>query len=191
MTAQIILASASPRRSELLNQIGIRHSIKAVDVDETPLPGESPLVYVERVAAEKSAACRAILNQDLPVLSADTSVVCDGLIMGKPENMQHAFDMLGRLSGRTHLVYSAVSLRGDGHWQAVSVSEVRFRALTQAEIAAYWHTGEPCDKAGAYAIQGLGGIFIESIRGSFSGVMGLPLFETAQLLAKQGIKVIA
>lgn len=191
MTAQIILASASPRRSELLNQIGIRHRIKAVDVDETPLPGESPLVYVERVAAEKSAACRAILNQDLPVLSADTSVVCDGLIMGKPENMQHAFDMLGRLSGRTHQVYSAVSLRGDGHWQAVSVSEVRFRVLTQAEIAAYWHTGEPCDKAGAYAIQGLGGIFIESIRGSFSGVMGLPLFETAQLLAKQGIKVIA
>lgn len=191
MTAQIILASASPRRSELLKQIGIRHSIRTVDIDETPLPGESPLVYVERVAAEKSAACRAVLNQDLPVLSADTSVVCDGHIMGKPENREHAIAMLSRLSGRTHQVYSAVSLRGDRHWLAVSVSEVTFRPLSQAEIVAYWHTGEPCDKAGAYAIQGLGGIFIESITGSFSGVMGLPLFETAQLLAKQGIQVIA
>lgn len=191
MTAQIILASSSPRRSELLKQIGIRHAVRTVDIDETPLPGESPLVYVERVAAEKSAACRAILNLDLPVLSADTSVVCDGRLMGKPENMQHAIDMLSRLSGRTHQVYSAVSLRGDRHWQAVSVSEVTFRLLSQAEIVAYWHTGEPRDKAGAYAIQGLAGIFIESITGSFSGVMGLPLFETAQLLAQQGISVIA
>lgn len=191
MTAQIILASASPRRSELLKQIGIRHIVKAVDIDETPWPHESPLAYVERVAAEKSAACRATLNLDLPVLSADTSVVCDGEIMGKPENRQHAVDMLSRLSGRCHQVYSAVSLRGDHHWQSVSISEVTFRTLSRDEIVAYWHSGEPCDKAGAYAIQGLGGIFIESITGSFSGVMGLPLFETAQLLAKQGIKVIA
>lgn len=191
MTAQIILASASPRRSELLKQIGIRHSIRAVDIDETPLPGESPLVYVERVAAEKSAACRAMWNQDLPVLSADTSVVCDGHIMGKPENLQHAIEMLGRLSGRVHQVYSAVSLRGDHHWQAISVSEVKFRPLSQTEIVAYWHSGEPRDKAGAYAVQGLGSIFIESIRGSFSGIMGLPLFETAQLLAKQGISALA
>ncbi|QPK62217.1 septum formation inhibitor Maf [Methylomonas sp. LL1] len=191
MTPQIVLASASPRRSELLTQIGIRHLIKAVDIDESPWPHESPLAYVERVATEKSAACRALLQDNLPVLAADTSVVCDGLIMGKPDNLEHAFAMLGRLSGRSHQVYSAVSLRGDHHWQAVSVSEVRFRPLSQAEIVAYWHTGEPCDKAGAYAIQGLASIFIESITGSFSGVMGLPLFETAQLLAKQGIKVIA
>ena len=191
MTPQIVLASASPRRSELLNQIGIHHLIKAVDIDETPWPHESPLAYVERVATEKSAACRAALQDDLPVLAADTSVVCDGHIMGKPETMEHAIAMLTRLSGRSHQVYSAVSLRGDHHWQAVSVSEVRFRPLSHAEIVAYWHTAEPCDKAGAYAIQGLASIFIESITGSFSGVMGLPLFETAQLLAKQGIKVIA
>jgi septum formation protein len=98
--------------------------------------------------------------------------------------------MLTLLSGRSHRVYSAVSLRGDHHWQALSVSEVCFRTLTEDEIAAYWRTGEPCDKAGAYAIQGLASIFVESISGSFSGVMGLPLFETAQLLAKQGIRVI-
>ena len=190
MTPQIVLASASPRRSELLQQIGIRHVIKAVDIDETPWPHESPLAYVERVAAEKSAVCRALLQDDLPVLAADTSVVCEGQIMGKPENLQHAATMLNKLSGRSHQVYSAVSLRGDRHWQAVSVSEVRFRSLSEAEILAYWQTGEPQDKAGAYAIQGLASIFIESITGSFSGVMGLPLFETAQLLAKQGIKVI-
>lgn len=189
--SQIILASASPRRSELLNQIGIRHVIHVVDIDETPLPHESALVYVERVAAEKSAACRALRNDDLPVLAADTTVVVDGMILGKPRDIEHAVDMLMQLSGRTHQVYSAVSLRGNQHWQAVSISEVRFRSLTRDEIVAYWQTGEPCDKAGAYAIQGLGSVFIETISGSFSGVMGLPLYETAELLAKQGIRVIA
>lgn len=191
MQPQLILASASPRRSELLKQIGVCHLVNAVDIDETPLAGESPKDYVQRVAAEKSAACRDLLNPDLPILSADTTVVCDDEIMGKPENLQHAVAMLSKLSGRSHLVYSAVSLRSDQHWQALSVSEVRFRALSQAEIIDYWQTGEPCDKAGAYAIQGLGSVFIESITGSFSGVMGLPLFETAQLLAQKGINVIA
>lgn len=191
MTPQLVLASASPRRSELLNQIGIRHLIKTVDIDESPWPHESPLCYVERVASEKSAACRSLLQNDLPVLAADTCVVCDGIIMGKPENKPHAVAMLSKLSGRVHQVYSAVSLRGEHHWQAVSVNEVKFRTLSHEEIEAYWHTGEPCDKAGAYAIQGLASIFIESITGSFSGVMGLPLYETAQLLAKQGISVIA
>lgn len=190
MTPQLVLASASPRRSELLNQIGISHLIKAVNIDETPWPHESPLAYVERVASEKSAACRSLLREELPVLAADTCVVCDDIIMGKPENKQQAIEMLSRLSGRSHQVYSAVSLRGNHHWQAVSVSEVRFRTLSYDEIEAYWQTGEPCDKAGAYAIQGLASIFIESITGSFSGVMGLPLFETAQLLAKQGISII-
>lgn len=191
MTAQLVLASASPRRSELLNQIGIAHVIQAVDIDETPWPHESPMAYVERVATEKSAACRSLRDDDLPVLAADTSVICDGKILGKPDNLQHAVEMLSLLSGRTHEVYSAVSLRGHHHWQALSVSEVTFKSLSQAEIVAYWQTGEPHDKAGAYAIQGLGSVFIRSITGSFSGVMGLPLFETAQLLAKQGIKVIA
>lgn len=188
---QIILASASPRRSELLTQIGVRHHIVPVDIDETPWPGEAPAAYVTRVAAEKSAACQAMLNQDLPVLSADTSVVCDGCILGKPENNQHALAMLSRLSGRSHQVYSAVSLRGDLHGQALSISQVTFRELSLEEIMAYWRTGEPSDKAGAYAIQGIGGIFIKTITGSFSGVMGLPLFETAQLLAQQDIKIIA
>lgn len=191
MKPQLVLASASPRRSELLHQIGISHFINAVDIDETPHRHESPVAYVERMALEKSAACRALLEDNLPVLAADTTVVCGGQILGKPEHRQHAIEMLSLLSGRSHQVYSAVSLRGDQHWQALSVNEVKFRTLTQDEIAAYWQTGEPCDKAGAYAIQGLASIFIESITGSFSGVMGLPLFETAQLLAKQGIRVIA
>ena len=190
MQPQIILASASPRRSELLKQIGISYRIMAVDINETPLANESPLAYVERVAAEKSAACQVLLNDNLPVLSADTSVICDGEIMGKPLDLDHAISMLSRLSGRSHQVYIAVSLRGDAHWQALSISEVKFKPLSTDEIIAYWQTGEPCDKAGAYAIQGLASTFIESITGSFSGVMGLPLYETAQLLAKQGIKVI-
>ncbi len=190
MQPQIILASASPRRSELLKQIGISHRIMAVDIDETPFANESPQTYVERVAAEKSAACQALLNDNWPVLSADTSVICDGEIMGKPVDLEHAISMLSRLSGRSHQVYSAVSLRGDDHWQALSISEVKFKMLSTDEIVAYWQTGEPCDKAGAYAIQGLASTFIESITGSFSGVMGLPLYETAQLLAKQGIRVI-
>jgi septum formation protein len=191
MAPQLILASASPRRSELLRQIGIRHLVKAVDIDETPLPHESPLVYVERVAAEKSALCRSLLEEDLPVLAADTTVVCDGRILGKPADLEQALEMLGLLSGRSHQVYTAISLRGLQHWQAVSVNEVSFRILSSAEMRAYWDTGEPCDKAGAYAIQGLASVFVESITGSFSGVMGLPLYETAQLLAKQGITVIS
>lgn len=190
-SAQLILASASPRRSELLRQIGISHQIHVVAIDETPFPQESPQQYVERVAAEKSAACQQRLQTGLPVLSADTSVICDGQIIGKPRDLEHAVSILSSLSGRSHQVYSAVSLRGDQHWQALSISEVRFKTLQYADIVAYWHTGEPCDKAGAYAVQGLASTFIESISGSFSGIMGLPLFETAQLLAKQGIKVIA
>lgn len=190
MSPQIILASASPRRSELLKQIGVRHSIMAVDVDETPLPGEDPAAYVERVAAEKSALCLAMTGADLPVLAADTSVICDGRILGKPDDLQHAIEMLSHLSGRSHQVYSAVSLRGAEHWQALSISEVRFRPLSHQEIVAYWQTGEPHDKAGAYAIQGLASVFIEAMSGSFSGVMGLPLFETAQLLSRAGIDII-
>ncbi|WFP48961.1 Maf family protein [Methylomonas sp. EFPC3] len=191
MQAQLILASASPRRRELLAQIGIRHAVMAVDIDETPFPGEAPAAYVERVAAEKSAVCAAQSDSRLPILAADTSVICDGRILGKPDDLQHAIEMLSRLSGRSHQVYSAVSLRsGQTHWQALSVSEVRFRPLSHQEIVAYWQTGEPCDKAGAYAIQGLASVFIESIAGSFSGVMGLPLFETAQLLSQAGIEVI-
>jgi len=126
----------------------------------------------------------------LPILAADTAVVLGDKIMGKPKNQEDAVVMLTRLSGQTHHVYTAISLRGKQHWQAVSITEVKFRDLAETEINAYWQTGEPADKAGAYAIQGLGGLFVESITGSFSGVVGLPLFETAELLAKQGIHLL-
>ncbi len=195
MTAQLILASASPRRAELLSQLGLNYIVSAVDIDETPLQNELALNYVQRIAAEKSAACVAKIKPELPVLAADTAVILDNYIMGKPKNQRHAKHMLQRLSGASHQVYSAVSLRrqdlnGLNHWEAVNITTVKFRKITDAEIQAYWQTGEPVDKAGGYAIQGLGSVFIESIEGSFSGVMGLPLFETAQLLATQGIKII-
>ena len=189
MSIQIILASASPRRKELLDQIKVSYQVYPVDLDETPLPNEKPLAYVRRLAAEKSAACVAQLKTDKPVLAADTSVILGDVIMGKPQSQDDATAMLSQLSGRTHQVYSAISLRGREHSQAVSITEVKFRRLTHQEILDYWFTGEPLDKAGSYAIQGLGGIFVESIVGSFSGVVGLPLFETAQLLSKQGIEL--
>lgn len=189
MSAQIILASASPRRQELLRQIGVTFKVLPVDLDETPLAGETPLAYVERIAAEKSASVFDRPDTNLPVLAADTAVILDGQIMGKPKDKADCLDMLGRLSGRTHQVFSAISLRGSAHWQAVSVTDVDFRAMTRQEMNAYWATGEPADKAGSYAIQGLGSVFVKSITGSFSGVVGLPLYETAELLAKQGIMV--
>ena len=183
----LILASASPRRQELLSQMGVSYALHPVDLDETPLANETPLAYVQRLAASKSAACVAERGNALPVLAADTTVVLDGLIMGKPKNYADAFAMLSRLSGKTHQVFTAVSVRGRGHDQAVSITDVTFRELSEQEIAAYWRSGEPLDKAGSYAIQGKGGLFVTSLTGSFSGVVGLPLFETAQLLSQQGI----
>ena len=193
MNEQLILASASPRRMELLDQIGVRYIVHPVDIDETPKDKEVALDYVCRVAAEKSAACVSELIDSLPVLAADTSVVLNGQIMGKPKNREHAMTMLNQLSGQTHSVYSAISLRSqckNKHYQALSKTEVRFRIISPEEIQSYWDTGEPKGKAGAYAIQGLASIFVDSIKGSFSGVVGLPLFETAELLSKQGIKII-
>lgn len=187
MTVQLILASASPRRKELLDQIRVRYKVKPVDLDESPQLNEAPLAYVQRIAAEKSAACAALLGDAIPILAADTTVVLDGLIMGKPKGQQDAIDMLRQLSGKTHQVMTALSLRGKQHDQVLSVTEVTFRPLSDVEIMAYWQTGEPADKAGSYAIQGLGAVFVASIQGSFSGVVGLPLFETAELLSKQGI----
>ena len=184
MSIQIILASASPRRKELLDQIKVTYKVHPVDLDETPLD------YVQRLAAEKSAACVDQLAADIPVLAADTVVILGDVIMGKPKNEADALAMLTQLSGKTHQVYSAISLRGrDEHSQAVSITEVTFRRLTKQEILDYLHSGEPLDKAGSYAIQGMGSMFVESIKGSFSGVVGLPLFETAELLSKQGIEL--
>lgn len=189
MSVQIILASASPRRMELLDQIKVTYRIHPVDLDETPLPDETPLDYVQRLAAEKSAACMSQLKTQIPVLAADTAVVLGDVIMGKPKDQADALAMLKQLSGKTHQVFSAISLRGREHGQAVSITEVTFRRLTECEMLEYWHSGEPVDKAGSYAIQGLGGVFVESIKGSFSGVVGLPLFETAELLSRQGVEI--
>jgi septum formation protein len=185
---QLILASSSPRRRQLLEQLAVRYEMALVSVDETPGAGESAESYVQRVAAEKSRSGWRITGGRLPVLAADTEVVLDGEVLGKPRNFQHAEVMLKRLSGRSHRVLSAVSLRrGDEHWEALSVSSIWFRDLTQQEINAYLASGEPHDKAGSYAIQGRGALFVCRLEGSFSGVMGLPLFETARLLTRVGI----
>jgi septum formation protein len=190
MTPELILASASPRRSELLNQLGLNHRVQVAAVDETPLSNEAPADYVLRVAHAKSLAVRQQLTiNNTVVLAADTAVVINNIIMGNPENLEHAITMLEQLSDNTHQVYSAVSVRGQSTQQVLSVSDVTFRAISTQEIIQYWHTGEPADKAGAYAVQGLASIFIQSITGSYSGIMGLPLFETAQILANEGIKV--
>lgn len=191
MTVHLILASASPRRKELLEQIGVHYVTYPIDLDESPKLNEAPAAYVQRLAAEKSAACALQIGTALPILAADTAVVCAGQIMGKPKHQQDALSMLRQLSGRTHQVYTALSLRGCSHEQALSVTEVTFRSLSDAEILTYWQTGEPLDKAGSYAIQGLGAVFVASIQGSFSGVVGLPLFETAELLSKQGIAFLS
>ena len=190
--ARIILASASPRRRELLAQIGVDFDTLAVEADENPRPDEDPVQYVRRVAAEKSLLGQQSCGTTLPVLGADTEVVLDGEVFGKPNGFEQAQDMLQRLSGREHTVLSAVSLRLlDRHWQALSISRVSFRRINAAEINAYWASGEPLGKAGGYAIQGLGAVFVAKLSGSYSGVMGLPLFETAGLLREAGIDVLA
>ena len=184
----LTLASVSPRRQALLGQIGVAHRVSAADIDETVQPGEAPADYVVRMACAKARAVRA-RGGELPVLAADTAVVIDGLILGKPADRAEGIAMLGRLAGRTHQVLTAVALATAGGIAfRVSASEVRLRAVTPAECAAYWESGEPRDKAGGYAIQGAGALFIEHLSGSYSGVMGLPLYETGQLLAAAGIR---
>jgi septum formation protein len=182
----IVLASASPRRSELLRQLGVAHRVLAVDVDESALPGESAQTLVERLARDKALAGLTRDGAGLPVLGADTVVVVDGQIFGKPVDSGAALTMLEAMSGRWHQVLTAVAIAMPGpHGQlrtACSATAVKMRSVTRAEAVAYWHSGEPVGKAGGYAIQGIGAAFIEEIRGSYSGVMGLPLYETAQLL---------
>ncbi len=184
---RLCLASASPRRRALLEQIGVPHRVRPAQVDESQGPSEAPRDYVLRLAREKALAVVA-QGESLPVLAADTAVVLDGVVYGKPADRAAGLATLAALSGRTHQVLTAVALaHGATVRSALSVSEVHFRALTAAEREAYWASGEPCDKAGAYAIQGRAAVFIEWLHGSFSGVMGLPLFETATLLAAAGI----
>jgi septum formation protein len=186
-TPRLCLASMSPRRRELLHQIGVSHSVRAPHIDEAVLAGEAAADYVVRMARTKALAGGAP-GHDLPVLAADTIVVIDQLILGKPAGAAEAVAMLERLSGRTHEVLTAVALAsGAGVAQRLSISQVRLRHLSRAECIAYWHSGEPRDKAGAYAVQGRGALFIEHLSGSYSGVMGLPLYETGQLLAEAGV----
>ncbi|WP_203300206.1 Maf family protein [Marinobacter sediminum] len=182
----IILASASPRRSELLRQIGVTFSVQPADVDETPLPNETAEYYVERLARDKALAVAAS-SPGAMVLGSDTSVVLDGVILGKPADQEEAVATLMRLSGASHQVMTAVALAQGGQCECrVVVTDVQFRKLSQAEVVAYVASGEPMDKAGSYGIQGLGGIFVSDLRGSYSAVVGLPLQETAALLADAG-----
>jgi septum formation protein len=186
----VYLASGSPRRRDLLQQIGVPFRVVGTAVDEAVLPDETPLAYVTRLAAAKAAAGweRSRDAHQVPVLAADTAVVLGGKILGKPVDGQDAEGMLMQLSGRTHEVLTAIALRtAIGLQSRISRSEVTFRGIAAAEARAYWETGEPSDKAGAYAIQGRGAIFIADLRGSYSGVMGLPLFETAELLREVGL----
>ncbi len=183
----VYLASASPRRHELLRQIGVPFRVIAAGIDESVRAGESASAYVQRLAQEKAEAGWR-QARDAPVLAADTTVMIDETILGKPASREDAAQMLERLSGRTHQVLTAVALRTAAGLDArLSHNWVTFRRIESAEVHAYWDTGEPRDKAGAYAIQGAAAVFITELRGSYSGVMGLPLFETAELLRAAGI----
>jgi len=183
------LASGSPRRAEILDALGLSYTAGGMDIDEQRLPGEAADAMVLRLAVEKAAAARA--EHAGVILAADTAVVVDDQIFGKPENQEHALQMLASLSGRVHQVVTGVALNWDGKAESVmSSSEVRFREISPEEALAYWQSGEPRDKAGAYAIQGLGGAFVEEIHGSYSGIVGLPVFETVALLAAANIDVI-
>jgi len=185
---RIRLASASPRRSQLLRQIGVAHEVRPVDLDESRRSGESPRDYVLRLAREKASAGAATSN-DLPVLAADTTVAIGEEIFGKPRDQDDGVRMLAALSGRSHSVLTAVALANEGRIEtAISETRVTLRALGEAECRNYWASGEPVDKAGAYAIQGFGAVFIARLEGSYSGVMGLPLCETAALLDAAGVR---
>ncbi|MDE2050953.1 MAG: septum formation inhibitor Maf [Gammaproteobacteria bacterium] len=184
----ICLASMSPRRRELLAQIGVPHTVDAAHVDESLLTAESPADYVARLACLKAATVRQ-RGGALPVLAADTTVVLDGSVYAKPADRADGIAMLAALAGRTHQVLTAVALATrEGVTLRVNRSSVTFRNIERAEMEAYWQTGEPHDKAGGYAIQGYGAVFVAELSGSYSGVMGLPLLETAELLRAAGIR---
>ena len=190
MSVQLYLASRSPRRAQFLQQLGLRFETLAADVPEQPLPGQSPRDYALTTAVAKAEAAARLAPQALPVLGADTDVSIDGEILGKPRDRGDALAMLERLSGRSHEVCSAVALiAGTRRATAVTVTRVRFGAITPAQAAAYWESGEPADKAGAYAIQGYAARWVRSIDGSYSGVVGLPLYETCELLQDFGVRI--
>jgi septum formation protein len=189
MQPLIYLASNSPRRRELLIQIGVHHTVIGVNIDETPLPGEAPAEYVIRMALTKARAGHKSSDRDkpLPTLGADTAVVIDHQILGKPNDRDDAIEMMMKLADNTHKVLTGVAVISQHEETRLSVSHVQFRPISREQAEAYWESGEPADKAGGYGIQGMGAIFIAKLEGSFSGVMGLPLFETAELLQRVGI----
>lgn len=189
MSPVLQLASTSPRRQEILRSLGLTFTVIAVEIDESRLEGETPQQMVLRLAANKAAA--AVSADSQLVIGADTIVVLGDKVLGKPRGMDDAVEMLMKLSGRSHTVLSGVALWSPtGITSALSQTEVRFREIGRDEARAYWHSGEPCDKAGSYAIQGRGGTFVATISGSYSGVVGLPVYELAELLGNAGIEVV-
>lgn len=190
MDHDFYLASRSPRRVQLLRDAGYRFECLPADVPEVPRPRESPGDFARRMALDKAEAAQARVPRELPlpVVGADTDVSVDGAILGKPRDRSDAVDMLMRLSGRTHEVRSAVAVcLGEAQFIVDTCTEVVFGRITRGEALAYWDTGEPADKAGAYAIQGHAGRWVREIRGSYSGVVGLPLYETIELLRRFGV----
>ena len=189
MSPVLQLASTSPRRQEILRSLGLTFTVIAVEIDESRLEGETPQQMVLRLAANKAAA--AVSADSQLVIGADTLVVLGDRVLGKPRGMDDAVEMLMKLSGRSHTVLTGVALwSSTGITSALSQTEVRFREIGRDEARAYWHSGEPCDKAGSYAIQGRGGTFVAAISGSYSGVVGLPVYELAELLGDAGIEVV-
>jgi|SaaInlV_200m_DNA_4_1039719.scaffolds.fasta_scaffold12976_2 septum formation protein len=188
---QIILASASPRRAELLSQIGVRYRVEVADIEEV-VGDENPQQAVVRLATEKAQHIRGQQEKTaLPILGADTIVVHRGAVLQKPTCRADGLEMLSRLSGETHQVMSAVTVVSErGVQQRLNCSEITFRTITEMEREAYWAHGESSDKAGGYAVQGMAAVFIANLKGSYSGVMGLPLFETAQLLRETGVELL-
>ena len=188
--AQLLLASGSPRRQALLGLLGVRFEVVANDVDEVRGADEGPREYVRRLAVEKAQAAHR--HHSGIVLGADTIAVLDGVIMEKPIDRRDAYRMWHAMSNRCHEILTAVAVVNDQRTESVVTStSVWFRAISEAEMAYYWDTGEPQDKAGAYAIQGIGGAFVERIQGSYHGVVGLPLVETSELLSSFGVKVLS
>ena len=186
------LASASPRRREILESLGLRFTYAGVDVDEKRFDGEAADTMALRLAIAKAEAAGIAAGNDTVILAADTVVTLGDAVFGKPVSRQDALDMLAGLSGQSHKVVTAVAVLHHGELRtALSESIVRFRAINPDEAVQYWQSGEPRDKAGAYAIQGKGGIFVESLSGSYSGVVGLPVFETVRMLGEAGVHVLA
>jgi nucleoside triphosphate pyrophosphatase len=185
---QLILASASPRRAALLAQLKLTFRVLSSELDEVPRAGESADALVQRLAVAKASTSALQTDQRVPTLGADTVVVCDGVTLGKPRDRADGLAMLAHLSDRSHDVFTAVALVQHARVAVrLSVSRVYFRRISPREAAAYWDSGEPCDKAGGYGIQGIGGIFIRRIEGSFSAIAGLPLAETEALLHTFGV----